>query len=75
MKQTIKQLKAQLGDTTNEANHIKPDSKENKEEIFPSNDPIHLESLGNAALKRGDNDKALEYFFKGLKKIIIPLLT
>ncbi|MFK7776311.1 MAG: tetratricopeptide repeat protein [Saprospiraceae bacterium] len=68
MKQSIKQLNEQLGNITNKTNPNTPNSKENKEESLSSNDPIHLESLGSAALEKGDNDKALEYFFKSLKK-------
>ncbi|MFK7776310.1 MAG: tetratricopeptide repeat protein [Saprospiraceae bacterium] len=68
MKQTIKNLKGQLKDVTKTADPNTQNSKENKVELLPSNDPIHLESLGNAALQKGENDKALEYFFKGLKK-------
>jgi signal transduction histidine kinase len=68
MKQTIKQLNEQLGNITDIATPDKQNSKENKEELLPSNDPIHLESLGNAALQKDDNNKALEYFFKALEK-------
>lgn len=68
MKQTIKDLKAQLKNSTKTTDSNTQDSKENEAKLLPSNDPIHLESLGNEALMKGDNDKALDYFLKGLKK-------
>ena len=68
MKHSIKELNEQLGNTTNKTNPNTPNSKDNKEELLSTNDPIYLESLGSAALEKGDNEKALEYFFKSLKK-------
>lgn len=68
MTQTIKDLKAQLKNNTQTTNPNIPDSKDNNVELLPFNDPIYFESLGNEALKKGDNGKALEYFYDGLKK-------
>jgi signal transduction histidine kinase/CheY-like chemotaxis protein len=68
MKKTIKDLNEQLKNIPKTTNSNTQTSKENEEELLPSSDPIYLESLGNAALKNGDNDKALDYFFKALKE-------